>query len=61
MVAAALMAGVDPVSWTPDPGVVQRKEARMGRPAKYPEEFRCEAVALGRRSMVEEAEEAGSQ
>jgi len=39
-----------------------RKEARMGRPSKYPEEFRREAVALFRssdRSRVEVARSLG--
>ena len=36
----------DPVWWTPDSGVRPGEGVRMGRPSKYPEEFRCEAVAL---------------
>ena len=38
--------GVDPVRWTPDSGVRPEEGVRLGRPPRYPEEFRREAVQL---------------
>jgi hypothetical protein len=42
--------GVATGRWTPDLGGPQRREARMGRPGKYPVEFRRAAIELVRSS-----------
>ncbi|MEI7548046.1 MAG: transposase, partial [Actinomycetota bacterium] len=53
--------GVDLSWWTPDSGGrPRRKEARVGRPAKSPSEFRREAIALVKSSGRPVAEVAGS-